>query len=513
MAPSERKTPTGPRGDELFRLLVDRVSDYAIFVLEPTGHVATWNKGAQRIKQYESGEIIGKHFSIFYSPEEASSGKCDDELATAIKDGRFEEEGWRYRKDGTRFWASVLITALRDETGELVGFAKVTRDLSDRLSSEQERLALVRSETADRSKDEFLSIIGHELRNPLAPMTSAIHLLKAKAGPGLQRELDVLERQVTQMTRLVDDLTDVATTLRDNAKIDPKPIEISLILDRALEVAASLFEAHRHSVTVDVPRSGLVVGADVERMTQVFGNLLNNAAKYTDDGGEIVVRALRQGREIIVQIEDNGRGIEPHNRDRVFDLFTQGERGLDRRGSGLGVGLAVAKEFVKKHGGAISVDSPGVGHGATFTVRLPRVTALDTPLPFPPVAAQASTRRLVLIDDNEDAVVLMAESLRRLGHEVEHAVDGASGLALIEAFVPDVVFLDIGLPGMNGYDVVRAIRKTELGARLPVYALTGYANAAHRDEALRAGFTAHVPKPVTIEALQAVLSLPLPPKG
>ncbi len=248
-------------------------------------------------------------------------------------------------------------------------------------------------------------------------------------------------------------------------------------------------------------------------MTQVFGNLLNNAAKYTDDSGKVFVRAFRQGREIVVQIEDSGRGIEPHNLDRVFDLFTQGERGLDRRGSGLGVGLAVAKEFVKKHGGSIGVESPGVGRGATFTVRLPRVTALDTPLPFPPMAAQASTRRIVLVDDNEDSVTLMAESLRRLGHEVDYAVDGSTGLALIEAFAPDVVFLDVGLPGMNGYEVVRAIRKTEAGAQLPVYALTGYTNAAHRDEALRAGFTAHVPKPVTIEALQAVLSLPLPPKG
>lgn len=489
------------------------MSDYAIFVLEPTGHVATWNDGAQRIKQYKADEIVGKHFSIFYSPEEASSGKCDKELATAIKDGRFEEEGWRYRKDGTRFWASVLITALRNEAGELVGFAKVTRDLSDRLRHDEERLALVRSETADQSKDEFLSIIGHELRNPLAPMTSAIHLLKEKAIPGIQREVDVLERQLTQMTRLVDDLTDVATTLRDSAKIDPKPVEISLVLDRALEVAASLFHAHRHTVTIDVPRTGLVVGADLERMTQVFGNLLNNAAKYTDDSGKVFVRAFRQGREIVVQIEDSGRGIEPHNLDRVFDLFTQGERGLDRRGSGLGVGLAVAKEFVKKHGGSIGVESPGVGRGATFTVRLPRVTALDTPLPFPPMAAQASTRRIVLVDDNEDSVTLMAESLRRLGHEVDYAVDGSTGLALIEAFAPDVVFLDVGLPGMNGYEVVRAIRKTEAGAQLPVYALTGYTNAAHRDEALRAGFTAHVPKPVTIEALQAVLSLPLPPKG
>ena len=196
--------------DNLFRLLVSRVRDYALFVMDPQGHIATWNAGAEHIKGYRADEIIGRHFSIFYPPEDVASGKCERELEVAARTGTFEEEGWRLRKDGTPFWASVLITALRDDAGNLVGFAKVSRDLTDRLRAEEQRMRLVRSQENDRRKDEFLAIIGHELRNPLSPMATAVHLIKTRAVPGLEHPVDVLERQLSQVTRLIDDLMDVA---------------------------------------------------------------------------------------------------------------------------------------------------------------------------------------------------------------------------------------------------------------------------------------------------------------
>jgi PAS domain S-box-containing protein len=499
------------RHENLFRLLVENVRDYAIFVLDAKGHVATWNAGASRIKGYSESEIVGKHFSVFYPPEDVASGKCEYELAIATKSGSFEEEGWRVRKDGSRFWANVVITALRKESSEVIGFAKVTRDLTARRKNEEERIALARAHESERSKDEFLAIIGHELRNPLAPMMTAVHLLEAKdRNKGeYKQEVDILQRQLSQLTRLVDDLMDVATTLRDNVKIDPRPIEVGLVIKRAVEVSTALIQKNNHTLEIEVPVSGLLVNVDVERMTQVFGNLLNNAAKYTDGEGKIVVRAFREDKDVLVSIEDNGRGIEQRNLTRIFDLFTQGERALDRRGGGLGVGLAVAKDFVRKHGGEISVESDGPGKGAKFVVRLPRSTMLETPLPFPVSALgqlPGGACRIVLIDDNEDGVALLGEALRRLGHEVEVANDGRTGLDVVSAFRPDIVFLDVGLPGLSGYDVVRELRKSSATKDLLVYAVTGYANEAHKTEALRAGFSGHLAKPVTVDALRALLS-------
>jgi CheY-like chemotaxis protein/two-component sensor histidine kinase len=321
--------------------------------------------------------------------------------------------------------------------------------------------------------------------------------------------VDVLERQLSQLTRLLDDLMDVARTLRENVKIDSQPLEISTVIRRAIDVAHRHIEKNGHSLTVEVPEHGLVVDADTERMTQVFGNLLNNAAKYTDPGGNILVRAYRDGSSIVVTIRDNGRGIEERNLQRVFELFTQGERGLDRRGGGLGVGLAIAKELVERHGGFISAESPGTNMGSTFTVQLPRNRVMDTPLPFPVQKisdSKGSSRKILVIDDNEDNTELLRVALGHAGHTVETAFDGTIGLQLAESFKPDIIFLDIGLPGLSGYDVVRALRATTHGKTIPIVAVTGYANATHRNEALRAGFTTHVAKPVDFKVLQSLIA-------
>ena len=485
-----------------FRLLVETVKDYAIFILDPRGHVMTWNPGAERIKGYASAEIIGKHFSTFYEPHEIAGGKCEHELETATRTGRFEEEGWRVRKDGSRLWANVTITALRDQEGVLVGFAKVTRDLTERRHAEDERVRLARAEEAEQRSQDFLAVMGHELRNPLAPMVVALHLVKLRGGRNCDREIAVLERQLSHMTRLVDDLLDVSRTLREKVKLVRRPLEIGDVLANALDVAAPLVESKRLGLTVDAP-PGLFVEGDSERLTQVFGNLLNNAAKYTDKGGGITIRAVGDEQWVTVTIEDTGIGIAPDLLPRVFELFTQAEQGLERSQGGLGVGLSVAKRLVEEHGGEIEAASEGLGRGSRFRVRLPRSAAKEAEgRALPDMAASRGTsRRVLVVDDNEDSVDMIRLFLEELGHDVRAALDGPTALETATSFAPEMVLLDIGLPGLSGYEVAERMRRIPSCAHVPIIAMTGYARDTDRAQAERAGFTAHLAKPLSIERL------------
>jgi PAS domain S-box-containing protein len=489
-----------------FRLLVESVKDYAIFILDPKGHVMTWNPGAERLKGYTTGEIIGKHFSTFYPPEDVMDGKCERELEIATRTGRFEEEGWRVRKDGERIWANVTITALHDQEGALVGFAKVTRDLSERRHAEDERVRLARAEEAEQRTQDFLAVMGHELRNPLAPMVVALHLVKLRGGRNCDREIAVLERQLTHMTRLVDDLLDVSRSLREKVKLIRRPLEIGDVLANALDVAAPLVESKRHALTVDAA-PGLLVEGDSERLTQVFGNVLNNAAKYTDKGGRITIRATGDEQWVTVTIEDSGMGIAPDLLPRVFELFTQAEQGLERSQGGLGVGLSVAKRLVEEHGGEIEATSEGLGRGSLFRVRLPRAAASQPEQRAASVTAapRGTSRRVLAVDDNEDSVDMIRMFLESLGHEVRVAFDGPAALETATAFAPELVLLDIGLPGLSGYEVAERMRRIPSCARVPIIAMTGYARDADRAQAERAGFTSHLAKPISIDRLESLV--------
>src|SRR5258708_4379317 len=254
------------QSEERFGLLVASVKDYAIFMLDATGRVTTWNAGAEHIKGYKPAEIIGKHFSVFYPPEDVVAGKCEYELAAAERDGRFEDEGWRLRKDGSPLWANVVISALFDEEGTLVGFAKVTRDLTERVRAERERLQIVRLEEARRRKDELLAVMGHELRNPLAPMVTAVQMIKLRGGRATDKELAVLDRQLRHMTRLLDDLFDASRTLMDKIRLSPRVMEIGEVLANAADVSSSWIEERGHDLIVDVAASGLTVDVDPERI-------------------------------------------------------------------------------------------------------------------------------------------------------------------------------------------------------------------------------------------------------
>jgi PAS domain S-box-containing protein len=497
----------GADSDSRFRLLVETVRDYAIFMLDPGGYVSTWNSGAERLKGYTREEIVGKHFSQFYPSEDVAAGKCDRELEDAIRYGRFEDEGWRIRKDGSRFWANVVITTLRDWNGMVVGFAKVTRDLTDRVRAEHERAQALAMQEAVRQRDDFLAIMGHELRNPLASVVTAVHLIRLRGGRASEKEMGVLERQSRQMTRLLDDLLDASRALRNKVSFIPKTIELGQVLANAIELAHPLVEQRSHDLIVDVPDRGLLVEVDPERMAQVFGNILNNAAKYTPEGGKIRLSATATERQVSVSVEDTGQGIARDMLGRVFDLFVQGEGGAERSGGGLGIGLAVAQKLVHAHQGEILVESNGPGRGSRFTVRLPAAKKLSEPFSpdGPHSGPQMSRRRILLVDDNRDSVELMRTLLDCLGHQTHTAFDGPGAVQACREFRPEMVLLDIGLPGMTGYEVASQMRALPGCEQIPIIAISGYAREADRAQALQAGFSDHLAKPIEIERLEELV--------
>jgi len=378
--------------------------------------------------------------------------------------------------------------------------------LSDRRRERDEHLAHADAarqdaEAANRTKDQFLAMLGHELRNPLSPIVTALGLLKLRGGTW-PRELAIIERQVRHLIRLVDDLLDVSRITRGKVELQPRPIEIHSVVARAVEMASPLLEERQHQLSVDVAATGLVVDGDVDRLAQVLANLLSNAAKYTPPGGHVQVRGRRDGAEVAVDVADNGQGLPLDLLPHVFDLFVQGPRTSDRREGGLGLGLTLVRSLVAMHNGRVEVHSDGPARGSTFTVRLPASAARPEAEQEPVVAMlPTKARRLLIVDDNADAVNILAEALRERYHTVKIAYDGPSALAVVDEFVPDVAVLDIGLPVMDGYEVAARLRE-KLGASAPVFiALTGYGQAHDRARSRDAGFLEHFVKPVDVEAL------------
>ena len=490
--------------EERFRLLVDAVKDYAIFMLDPEGRVMSWNAGAERIKGYAAREIIGRHFSVFY-PEEARRKKWpEQELANARAHGRFEDEGPRVRKDGTTFWANVVLSAVFERDGTLRGYAKITRDLTD-----QRRVEAL--EEAQRRTNEFLAMLAHELRNPLAPIANALRLL-ARTPTSDPTELwvrDVLERQTAQMSRLVDDLLDVSRVTRSAMVLDRKPLDARRSLRNALDAARQWMEEARHRVTLAIAEERLEIDGDEVRLNQVFQNLLHNAAKYTPPGGEIHVAARREGDEAVISVRDNGVGMTPELAASAFEIFRQGSQSLDRPHGGLGVGLTLVQRLVQLHGGSVEAKSEGQGRGSEFIVRLPLrqepeiVDAASIPAQEPHKAG--TPRRVLVVDDNPDAAHALRLLLQTDGHEVMVAADGAAGLALAREHRPDVVLLDIGLPTLSGYEIATRIRADPALKGTVLVAVTGYGQMHDRARASASGFDHHLVKPVEFRALQELL--------
>jgi PAS domain S-box-containing protein len=490
------------RSEERFRLLVERVKDYAIFMLTPEGRVASWNDGAQHIKGYTAREIVGEHVSRFYEAEAIARRWPEHELAVARKTGRFEDEGWRVRKDGTRFWANVVITALHDDAGELYGFAKVTRDLTARMQVEEFR-------RSERQTNEFLAMLAHELRNPLAPMRTALDAMNRSPNDAdvLALVRGVFNRQLTHLTRLVDDLLDVSRITSGRIVLEHETLDLATVVREAGDSMRATLEARGHTLQLDLPEGRTPVRADPTRLAQIVSNLLGNAIKYTPDGGRIQVEVGRDGDVATLRVRDNGRGIAADLLPRIFDLFVQGERALAREESGLGVGLTIVKRLVELHGGTVVAASDGSGKGSEFVVRLPLVHRAQTRAIVSSLGHRSAERLSILVvDDHVDAANSMSLLLSMLGHVVETANDGRTALLRAPVLLPDVVFLDIGLPRMDGYAVARALRSLPMLDRTMLVACTGYGREEDRTKAHDAGFDRHVVKPAEADTLIEILS-------
>lgn len=492
------------QSEERFRLLLEGIEDYAIIMLDPEGRVTSWNGGAQRITGYTADEILGQSFERFYPPEDAAVGRPAEELRNAKLHRRATERGWRVRKDGSRFWADVVVTALHDGSGRLRGFAKVTRDLSDRKRMEN-------LEEQGRHLTEFLAMLAHELRNPLAPIRNALAIVAMNKGLPQQVTWshEVIERQVSHLTRLVEDLLDVSRITRGKLRLRSEAMDMNAAVARAIESCRPLVDARRHRLEIKLGTGPLLVYGDLTRLTQVVLNLLNNAAKYTPEGGEIWVESAGEGNNVVVRVRDNGVGIAPAVLEVVFDLFAQGERTIDRSEGGLGIGLTLARRIVELHGGAIVAKSEGPERGAEFIVSLPRLdleTAQARPRADVGLSASAHKRRILVVDDNVDAAESIAVLLRLVGHEVDIAHDGGEALARVAQMMPDLVLLDIGLPGMSGYEVAQHLRARPEGQGLRIYATTGYGQEEDRRRSLAAGFDGHLVKPVLPAELLALVN-------
>ena len=496
-----RNEETLRASEQRFRLLVESVRDYGIFMLNAGGFVQGWNAGAQAIKGYTAEEIVGRHFSTFYTPEDKRDGKPERELAIASALGRVEDEGWRVRKDGSVFWANVIITALRNRQGELIGFGKVTRDMTERRKLED-------LEASSRRMNEFLAMLAHELRNPLAPIRNAVSImqLESLASPVLRNCRDIIDRQLTHMTRLVDDLLDVGRLATGKVKLRKELVRYSEVIARSMETARPLIESRRHALTVTQPKDAIVVNCDPTRIAQVIQNLLVNAARYTPDGGRIEIRVEPTGSFINTSIIDNGRGLQPTELQTIFELFRQGEGGRGPDESGLGIGLTLARSLVEMHGGTLDAHSPGPGLGSTFVFRLPGATADAIPENDHATPELAGTHRILVVDDNRDSADTSTDMLRLLGHKVECAYSGQAAVDVAASFRPSVVLLDISMPGMDGFETLRRLRELPAMRDAFVVAMTGYGAEDDTRKTKAAGFSAHLTKPAPLDQLVALLN-------
>jgi PAS domain S-box-containing protein len=622
----EEQPPTG--NVEIFRRLVESVRDYAIFMLTPAGVIASWNSGAQLIKQYSAAEAIGQHFSIFYEPAAIASGWPEEELRRSLRDGRFEDEGWRLRKDGTRFWANVVISPLLDSAGTLLGYSKVTRDLTERRNQEerlreseeklrlivdgvkdhamflldrngvieswnpaaqkvlgyapeeiigrelgvlyptQERSArraqaemaaaahagafhshawkvrsdgssvwtdgslsairdgqgrlggfvlIVRDLTEQRRIEEleaegrrileFIAMLSHELRNPLAPIKNAVSILKMPQGQEhTGKYADMIGRQVAHLTRLVDDLMDVSRVTTGKIALERSSLEVNTLVQVAVDSMRGTLETEGRTLEVALAPQPVFIEGDAVRLTQVVVNLLNNAAKYTEANGRIEVAVARNHATLRIEVSDNGVGMPESLLQRVFDPFVQGDRTLDRPGGGLGIGLTLVKRIVELHGGSVVAASAGAGQGSKFTVTLPiaqegagrlAAVAADTP---------AGAATVLVVDDNQDAAESLAELLRASGCEVRMALSGAEAIAIATSVPLTAVLLDIGLPDMSGYEVARKLRQLPSMRDTRIIATTGYGLVGDRNASSSAGFDAHLVKPVDHEEVLRLIA-------
>jgi PAS domain S-box-containing protein len=525
------------RSEERLRLLIEGVREYAIFMLDPNGRVVTWNVGAERIKGYKASDIIGQHFSIFYPAETKESGWPEHELQVAADKGSFVDEGWRVRKDGTTFWANVTITALRDETGKLLGYAKLTRDLTETKRIEAmeavhrqreelldaERSARMAAQRATRLKDEFLATLSHELRTPLSSILGWTQLLlrdESPKGPDAQkRAIEVIDRNARAQAKLIDDLLDLSRIMTGKLRLDLHQVSCAGVVEAAVDSAKPAADAKGIRLKVILGASQDIVSADSARLQQVVWNLLTNAIKFTPKGGQVQVLLQRVNSHLELSVSDTGIGIPATYLPHVFDRFSQRDSSTTRTFGGLGLGLAICKQLVELHGGMISAASQGEGMGATFSVQLPVSIAQlgsERARVHPTTETQSGENislprldgvHVFVVDDEPDARDLLRTVLEEQGANVTSFGTAEEALAALKSTRPTVIVCDIGMPKIDGYQLIRALRDQEpRSERIPALALTAFARAEDRKRSLAAGYQAHLAKPFDVGELILVIA-------
>lgn len=504
---TERKRVENDR--QMFVTLVENSTDF-IGICDLAGVPFFINRaGLEMVGLHSIDEA--RHVSVedFFFPEDQE--KIMNEFFPSILEiGHGEiEVRFRHFKTGEARWMAYKVLVLTDEAGKPAAFATVSQDVSERkrLEVDLRRLAADLSD-ADRRKNEFLATLAHELRNPLAPMSNMLEVVKRANGEGevLKRAYETIERQLAQMVRLVDDLLDLNRITHDRLELRNSEVELASVIQQAVEVARPLIDAAGHKLTINLPDEPIYLNADRARLAQVFGNLLNNSSKYTGPEGTVLLTAECSDGEVVVSVKDNGAGIPPDKLESIFDMFMQVDRSSERSQGGLGIGLTLVKRLTEMHGGSIEARSAGEGQGSEFVVRLP---VLERPavVAQSDIAPESSpARRILIVDDNRDSAESLAMLLEITGNKTYMAHDGLEALEMIDAHRPEVVLLDIGLPKLNGHEVCRHLRSQPWGRNIVVIALTGWGQEDDRRKSEEAGFNGHLVKPVDYDKLLDLLS-------
>ncbi|MBR7959614.1 PAS domain S-box protein [Burkholderia vietnamiensis] len=488
-----------------FQTVVASITDYAVFMLDPHGNVATWNTGAERIKGYRGDEIIGTHFSRFYPTDAVAAGVPAHALEAAAAYDHFQDENWRLRKDGSRFWASVTITAVRDESNELRGFIKITRDMTERKRVEE-------LETATRRLDVFIATLAHELRNQLAPLRHTIGILHSlppsELGPTLTQCKDIADRQIGQLVRLVDDLLDIGRIKSDKVELKKAPLNVRDIVYRSVQGIQPKVDARGQQIFVRLPPAPVIVNGDDARLVQVLYNLLDNASKYSANGERIEIHVRTEADAAAIDVVDRGIGIVPGAQESIFDLFEQQSGAGRYAAGGLGVGLAICRKFVELHEGSITAHSAGIGKGSSFTVRLPIARQHDgvDSRPAPPIASAAHPLRILIVDDNHEAADTLGILLQIKGHTTRVAYHAREALPLAREFAPHLMLIDLSMPDVTGFELLHELKATGAAPDAMYVALSGHVRSSDRKDTEDAGFHDHFAKPIPIDALDGLLA-------
>jgi PAS domain S-box-containing protein len=532
-----QRRPASPESEELLRLMIGGVQDFAIFATDTGGLILSWNPGVGHLLGYEESEWVGRHGSVIFTHEDRERGADKQEMETAAREGRALDERWHVRKDGTRFWSSGLLMALRDGEGRLRGYSKMLRDATKSRQTEEmlrdangrlvaaavrEQEARADAEEANRLKDEFLATLSHELRTPLTAILGWARLLRSgqleeRSGA---RALEIIERNADAQNQLIEDILDVSRIITGKIALHVQPVEPVAVIEAAVEAVRPAAEARRVELNILMPPEPCPVSGDATRLRQVVWNLLTNAVKFTPEGGRVEVRVERADSYVRIKVSDTGEGIDPEFLPYVFDRFRQADASTTRKKGGLGLGLAIVRHLVELHGGTVNADSEGRGRGATFTVTIPVAdTQAGEPEGSRPARAESSPTfadcpqslaalRVLVVDDEPDTLDFLVAVLKGCGAEVTTASSAAEAFRLMREVKPDVLVSDIGMPDEDGYALIRKVRRLEddKGGRTPAIALTAYAREADRREAIRAGFQTHMTKPVEPSELVEVIA-------